>query len=172
MFHQQLDPGDDRILLLLRQVAPPLPKLVGVLNLPSHALLYSVKGINERWGETTRDCVHSRLKAVSMTAQRKITPKSQRKTSCPEGWMPAGARAPVRLTVKQEQYCRQAIGINRFCYNLAVATHRFHRVNRPSWPSGRISTRHSTPANMRTIPSLRKSPVVWPRAPSWTSAAP
>ena len=49
--------------------------------------------------------------------------------------MPAGARAPVRLTVKQEQYCRKAIGINRFCYNLAVATHRFHRVNRLPWPS-------------------------------------
>ena len=49
--------------------------------------------------------------------------------------MPAGARAPVRLTVKQEQYCRQAIDINRFCYNLAVATHRFHRVNRLPWPS-------------------------------------
>ena len=70
-----------------------------------------------------------------MTAQRKITPKSQRKTSCPEGWVPAGATAPVRLTVKQEQYCRKAIGINRFCYNLAVATHKFHRVNRLPWPS-------------------------------------
>ena len=70
-----------------------------------------------------------------MTAHRKITPKSQRKSSCPEGWTPAGARAPVRLTVKQEQYCRKAIGINRFCYNLAVATHRFHRVNRLPWPS-------------------------------------
>ena len=33
--------------------APPLSKLVGVLNLPSHALLYSVKGIKERWLETT-----------------------------------------------------------------------------------------------------------------------
>ena len=70
-----------------------------------------------------------------MNAQRKITPKSQRKTSCPEGWIPAGARVPIRLTIKQEQYCRKAIGINRFCYNLAVATHRFHRVNRLPWPS-------------------------------------
>ena len=49
--------------------------------------------------------------------------------------MPAGARVPIRPTIKQEQYCRKAIGINRFCYNLAVATHRFHRVNRLPWPS-------------------------------------
>ena len=49
--------------------------------------------------------------------------------------MPAGAMVPIRPTIKQEQYCRKAIGINRFCYNLAVATHRFHRVNRLPWPS-------------------------------------
>ena len=35
-FHQQLDPGGYCILLVLGQVAPPLPKLVRVLNLPSH----------------------------------------------------------------------------------------------------------------------------------------
>ena len=49
--------------------------------------------------------------------------------------MPAGARVPVKLTVRQEQYCRRAMGISRFCYNLAAATHRFHRVNRLRWPS-------------------------------------
>ena len=41
----------------------------------------------------------------------------------------------LRLTVKQQQYCRQALDLRRFCYNLAVATHRFHRVNRLAWPS-------------------------------------
>ena len=42
---------------------------------------------------------------------------------------------PVRLTVRQEQYCRRAIGITRFIYNLCVATHRFCRTNRMPWPS-------------------------------------
>ena len=45
------------------------------------------------------------------------------------------SQGPVRLTVRQEQYCNRAIGINRFCYNLPVATHRFHRTNRLRWPS-------------------------------------
>ena len=41
---------------------------------------------------------------------------------------------PIRLTVKQEAYCRRAQGVRRFCYNLAVATLRFHRSNRMPWP--------------------------------------
>ena len=61
--------------------------------------------------------------------------RNNRRTTCPEGWAPAGARAPLRLTKKQEQYCRRAIGVSRFCYNLAVATHRFCRNNRLPWPS-------------------------------------
>ena len=49
--------------------------------------------------------------------------------------MPAGYAVPVRLTARQEQYCRRAIGITRFIYNLCVATHRFCRTNRMPWPS-------------------------------------
>ena len=49
--------------------------------------------------------------------------------------MPAGYAVPVRLTVRQERYCRRAIGITRFIYNLCVATHRFCRTNRLPWPS-------------------------------------
>ena len=49
--------------------------------------------------------------------------------------MPAGYAVPIRLTVRQEQYCRRAIGITRFIYNLCVATHRFCRTNRMDWPS-------------------------------------
>ena len=41
----------------------------------------------------------------------------------------------MRLTVRQERYCRRAIGITRFIYNLCVATHRFCRTNRLNWPS-------------------------------------
>ena len=59
----------------------------------------------------------------------------QSKSSCPEGWLAAGARVPLKLTKQQEQYCRRAIGVRRLCYNLAVATHRFHRANRLPWPS-------------------------------------
>ena len=49
--------------------------------------------------------------------------------------MPAGYAVPIRPTVRQEQYCRRAIGITRFIYNLCVATHRFCRTNRMSWLS-------------------------------------
>ena len=45
-----------------------------------------------------------------MTTQRKITPKSQRKSTRPEGWIPAGAKVPVKLTVRQKQYCRRGKG--------------------------------------------------------------
>ena len=62
-------------------------------------------------------------------------PKSRRKNSCPDGWLNAGAKVPVRLTVRQEEYCREAVDIHRFCYNLAVRTHRFCRSNRLPWPS-------------------------------------
>ncbi len=49
--------------------------------------------------------------------------------------MPAGYAVPIRLTGRQEQYCRRAIGITRFIYNLCVSTHRFCRTNRMPWPS-------------------------------------
>ena len=67
-----------------------------------------------------------------MTPTRK---RSQQPSSCPTGWLPAGHVVPIRLTVKQELYCRRAIGISRFVYNLCVATHRFCRNNRLKWPS-------------------------------------
>ena len=67
------------------------------------------------------------------------TPKPKRnkrsKSSCPDGWHPAGYSVPIHLTVKQQAYCRRAIGITRFVYNLCVATHRFCRTNRLPWPS-------------------------------------
>ena len=67
--------------------------------------------------------------------QKTTAPKFRRKNSCPDGWLHAGAKVPIRLTVRQEEYCRQAIDIHRFCYNLAVLTHRFCRRNRLLWPS-------------------------------------
>ena len=62
--------------------------------------------------------------------QKTTAPKSRRQNSCPDGWLNAGAKVPIRLTVRQEEYCRQAVDIHRFCYNLAVRTHRFCRRNR------------------------------------------
>ena len=62
-------------------------------------------------------------------------PGSRRKNSCPDGWLNAGAKVPIHLTVRQEEYCREAVDIHRFCYNLAVRTHRFCRNNRLPWPS-------------------------------------
>ena len=65
----------------------------------------------------------------------RTTPIKERKSSRPEGWMPAGYAVPIHLTIQQERYCCRAIGITRFIYNLCVATHRFCRVNRMPWPS-------------------------------------
>ena len=61
--------------------------------------------------------------------------RKKQPSSCPDGWHPAGRAIPIRLTVKQELYCRRAVGISRFVHNLCVATHRFHRINRLKWPS-------------------------------------
>ena len=44
--------------------------------------------------------------------------ETKRKLSCPEGWLPAGAKVPKRLTKRQEDYCRRAEGVRRFCYKL------------------------------------------------------
>ena len=71
-----------------------------------------------------------------MTSLQKTTAsRSRHKNSCPEGWLNAGGKVPIHLTVRQEKYCRQAIDVHRFCYNLAVRTHRFCRRNRLLWPS-------------------------------------
>ena len=61
--------------------------------------------------------------------------RSQQPSSCPTSWRAAGHIVPLRLTVTQELYCRRAVGISRFVYNLCVATHRFCRTNRLPWPS-------------------------------------
>ena len=115
------------------------------------------------WGSVAalpRPCLCRRRRAtdshVEVQAPWPMTtaPKFRRKNSCPDGWLNAGAKVPIRLTVRQEEYCRQAIDIHRFCYNLAVRTHRFCRRNRLTCgPAGRTSARPSTPASGRTTPS-------------------
>ena len=62
--------------------------------------------------------------------------KKGRRSSRPRGWLPGGATMRISLTQKQQDYCRRAIGINRFCYNLAVAVNHFQWHNdmrRSSW---------------------------------------
>ena len=61
--------------------------------------------------------------------------RSKQPSSCPDGYVPAGHVVPIRLTVRQQQYCRRAVGVRRFVYNLCVATHQFCRTNRLKWPS-------------------------------------
>ena len=61
--------------------------------------------------------------------------RSKQPSSCPIGYVPAGHVVPIRLTVQQQLYCRRAVGISRYVYNLCVATHQFCRTNRLPWPS-------------------------------------
>ena len=67
---------------------------------------------------------------TTTTRKRTLQP-----SSCPEGYVPAGHVMPMQLTTKQEIYCRRAVGVARFVYNLCVATHQFCRNNRMPWPS-------------------------------------
>lgn len=61
--------------------------------------------------------------------------KTGRKSTKPDGWLAAGISVPIELTVAQAEYSRKAVNISRFVYNLAAATHRFHRRNRLPWPA-------------------------------------
>ena len=95
------------------------------------------------------------------------------RTPAPTAGSTPEAKVPIRLTVRQEEYCRQAVDIHRFCYNLAVQD---PPVLPPqpaaSGPAGWTSARPSTPASGRTTPSSPRSQPLWPPAPSGTSARP
>ena len=58
------------------------------------------------------------------------------KSSCPKGWIKSGLVIPLKNPSRElYNYVNRAIGQDRFVYNLAVRTHRFHRKNRLPWPS-------------------------------------
>ena len=60
----------------------------------------------------------------------------KRKSSCPDGYRPAGIVIPLRLTKRQEKYSARAVGIARAVYNLMVATHQLARNHgHGPWPS-------------------------------------
>ena len=57
---------------------------------------------------------------------------NDQKSSCPDGYRPAGIVIPLRLTKRQEKYSwHKAVGIARAVYNLMVATHQFGQEPRP-----------------------------------------
>ena len=63
--------------------------------------------------------------------------RAEQLSSCPDGWHAAGLSVPIRLTIRQQQYARRAVGVRvaSFTYNLCVATHAFCLSNRLLWPS-------------------------------------
>ena len=62
--------------------------------------------------------------------------RNDQKSSCPDGYRPAGIVIPLRLTKKQEKYAARAVGIARAVYNLMVATHQLARNHgHGPWPS-------------------------------------
>ena len=65
-----------------------------------------------------------------------VRKRHNQRSTCPEGWLKAGIRVPVSLTVRQEQYAARCVGIARAVYNQMVATHQMARVHgHGAWPS-------------------------------------
>ena len=57
-----------------------------------------------------------------------VKTRAKQRTTCPDGWLKAGVKVPVSLTVKQDQYASRSVGIARAVFNLMVATHRSARA--------------------------------------------
>ena len=57
-----------------------------------------------------------------------VKTRTKQRTTCPDGWLKAGVKVPVSLTVKQDQYASRSVGIARAVFNLMVATHRSARA--------------------------------------------
>ena len=65
-----------------------------------------------------------------------VKTRTKQRTTCPDGWLKAGVKVPVGLTVKQDRYATGAVGIARAVFNLMVATHRSARAQvHGLWPS-------------------------------------
>ena len=78
--------------------------------------------------------------------------KKKQPSSRPDGWLAAGISVPIELTCKQADYARRAVGISRFVYNLAAATHQFCRRNRLDWPTGHEMAREFNAAKEQDYP--------------------
>ena len=65
-----------------------------------------------------------------------VRKRNDQRSTCPEGWLKAGIKVPVHLTVRQEKYAARCVGIARAVYNQMVATHRMARAHGGErWPS-------------------------------------
>ena len=65
-----------------------------------------------------------------------VKTRTKQRTTCPDGWLKAGIRVPIILTVKQDRYATRAVGIARAVFNLMVATHQSSRAQiHGLWPS-------------------------------------
>ena len=65
-----------------------------------------------------------------------VKTRTKQRTTCPDGWLKAGVKVPVSLTVQQERYATGAVGIARAVFNLMVATHQSARAQvHGLWPS-------------------------------------
>ena len=76
---------------------------------------------------------------------------AERKSSRPEAWLSAGAKVPIRLTAKQEAYCKRAQDVRRFCYNWPSPPTGSTAPTGCHGHPGRTSTWPSTPAKGRLL---------------------
>ena len=83
--------------------------------------------------------------------------KKKQPSSRPDGWLAAGISVPMELTCKQADYARRAVGISRFVYNLAAATHQFCRRNRLDWPTGHEMAREFNAAKEQDYPFVSEA---------------
>lgn len=84
-------------------------------------------------------------------------PRAQQPSRRPAGWLPAGHVMPVQLAVRQDHYCRCAVGVVRFTYYLCVATHQFRRINRMPWLSWKDLNKAVNQAKRHHIPFLAEA---------------
>ena len=78
--------------------------------------------------------------------------KKKQPSSRPGGWLAAGISVPMELTCKQADYARRTVGISRFVYNLAAATHQFYRRSRLHWPTAHEMAREFNAAKQQDYP--------------------
>ena len=62
-----------------------------------------------------------------------VKKRNEQPSTCPDGWLKAGIKVPVHLTVRQQKYAARCVGIARAVYNQMVATHQMGRAHGKGW---------------------------------------
>ena len=90
-----------------------------------------------------------------MTSLQKTTAsRSRHKNSCPDGWLNAGAKVPIHLTVRQEELLPPMPSTSTgSATTWPSGPTGFAAGTGYPGPAGWTSARPSTPASGRTIPS-------------------